>query len=71
MGLLLDLPDIKFWFLNVFIFKKYFCVTPYKMDLDCVSGKLKSIAKDGKVDYLNLGTQANEFSLKTDALPLP
>lgn len=41
------------------------------MDLDCVSGKLKSIAKDQKVDYLNLGTQANEFSQKTDELPLP
>lgn len=39
------------------------------MDSDCVSGKLKSIGEDRKVDYLNLGTQANEFSLKTDALP--
>lgn len=41
------------------------------MDSDCVSGKLKSIGEDRKVDYLNLGTQANEFSLKTDALPFP
>lgn len=33
------------------------------MDLDCVSGRLKSILKDQKVN-LNLGTHANEFSLK-------